>query len=90
MAKNKIDAVYELRAAAEEHGRAEKMIETDRSPENIDRLVDAKEVMEIKTIEAIEACHECGEYHCSDESHKKGADVINVNFDQHENDAAGS
>ena len=89
MAKNKIDAVYELRAAAEEHGRAEKMIETDRSPENIDRLVDAKEIMEVKTIEAIEACHECGEVHCNDESHRKQADVINVDFAQG-NDAAGS
>ncbi|MDQ6929656.1 MAG: hypothetical protein M3126_03185 [Candidatus Eremiobacteraeota bacterium] len=79
MTKNKVEAVYELREAAEEHGKAEAMIDTERSAKNIDRLLDAKERLEVKTIEAIQACEHCGEGHCDDISHQK-ANVINVRF----------
>lgn len=88
MAKNKVDAVYELREAAEEHGKAEAMIDSDRSPENIGRLLDAKERLEVKTVEAIEACEHCGEEHCDDESHKK-TNVINVSFARNDGGETG-
>ena len=77
--KNKVDAVYELRQAAEEHGRAEKIVETDRSPENVDALLEAKERLELKTVEAINACEHCGETHCDDASHKP-TNIIRVEF----------
>lgn len=80
MPKNKLQAVYELREAAEEHGRIEQQIETDRSPANIDRLLDAKERLELKTVEAISACEHCGLTHCGDESHQRKTNVINVEF----------
>lgn len=80
MSKNKVQAVYELREAAEEHGRIEEQIGTDRSPENIDRLLDAKERLELKTVQAITACEHCGEAHCDDESHQRKSNVINVEF----------
>ena len=88
-AKNKVQAVYELREAAEEHGRAEAQIDRDRSPGNIDRLLDAKERLEVKTVEAIQACEHCGESHCDDDSHKVKNNVINVAFAKNEGDETG-
>ncbi len=89
MARNKVQAVYELREAAEEHGRAEAQIDLDRSPENIDRLLEAKEHLELKTVEAIESCEHCGENHCDDESHQRKTNVINVQFAKNEADETG-
>ena len=89
MAVNKVQAVYELREAAEEHGRAEAQVDANRSLENRDRLLDAKERLEEKTVQAIEACQYCGETHCDDESHKN---VIRVDFEKKagdEGDEAG-
>ena len=88
-AKNKVQAVYELREAAEEHGRAEAQIDLDRTPENVDRLLEAKERLELKTVEAIQACEHCGEAHCEDESHKHKSNVINVEFAKNEGDETG-
>ena len=86
--RSKVEAVYELRKAAEQHGHAEAQVDLDRSPENVDRLLEAKERLELKTIEAIEACEHCGEQHCDDESHKRN-NVINVNFAKNEGDPTG-
>ncbi|MFN2529187.1 MAG: hypothetical protein ABR584_10790 [Candidatus Baltobacteraceae bacterium] len=89
MGINKVQAVYELREAAEEHGRAELQIDLDRSPENVDRLLEAKERLELKTVEAIQACEHCGETHCEDESHQKKTNVIKVEFAKNEGDETG-
>ncbi|GAC1501720.1 MAG: hypothetical protein NVS1B14_06240 [Vulcanimicrobiaceae bacterium] len=78
--KNKVDAVYELREAAEEHGRAEERLQRERSPKSVDALLDAKERLEVKTVEAIQACEHCGESHCDDPAHSKPDNVINVDF----------
>ena len=69
MAKNKVQAVYELREAAEEHGKAEALLDAERSSENVDKLLDAKERLEVKTVQAIQACGQCGEPHCDDATH---------------------
>jgi len=89
MAKNKVEAVYELREAAEEHGRAELQIDLDHSPENVGRLLDAKERLELKTVEAIRACGHCGDNHCTDESHQDKSNVIKVEFAKNEGDETG-
>ena len=81
--KNKVEAVYELREAAQEHGKAESRIERERTPQNIDRLLEAKERLELKTIEAIASCEHCGESHCDDASHTK-TNVISVQFGREE------
>ncbi|MDP9018311.1 MAG: hypothetical protein M3N19_08325 [Candidatus Eremiobacteraeota bacterium] len=80
MSKNKVQAVYELREAAEEHGRAEERLEMDRTGKNIDRLLDAKELLELKTVEAIQACEHCGQTHCEDPAHTAKNNVVNVKF----------
>ena len=59
----KIDAIYDLRRAAEEKALAEKTVADDPSPENRDRLLDTRLTLEAKTMTAIEACHECGHDH---------------------------
>ncbi|MBC5816429.1 MAG: hypothetical protein GIW97_07795 [Candidatus Eremiobacteraeota bacterium] len=89
MAKNKVQAVYELREAAEEHARADAEIDADRSPANVDRLLAAKERLEVKTVEAIEACEHCGDNHCDDESHQKKTNVIKVEFAKNEGGETG-
>lgn len=76
---NKVEAVYQLREAAEAHGRAEAEFDKDRSPENVDALLEAKELLEVKTVEAIEACEHCAQSHCEDPDHKRSK-VINVEF----------
>lgn len=88
-AKNKIQAVYELREVAEEHGRAEARIDAARTPENIDRLLEVKERLELKTVEAIEACEHCGEAHCDDEAHQNKNNVITVDFAKNEGNETG-
>lgn len=85
--KNKVEAVYELREAAEAHGRAEAQLDAHRSPDAVDALLDAKELLEIKTVEAIQSCEHCAEAHCDDPTHKKD-NVLNVNFGPAEEDDA--
>jgi len=69
MTKKKMDAVFELREAAEELGRQEQKLEADQSPERRDAVLDARLEVEGKTAEAIDACEDCGREHCEDESH---------------------
>lgn len=76
---NKVEAVYQLREAAEAHGRAEAEVDLLRTPENVDALLEAKELLEVKTVEAIEACEACAQAHCDDETHK-GTNLISVDF----------
>ncbi|MBV8197807.1 MAG: hypothetical protein JO263_06715, partial [Candidatus Eremiobacteraeota bacterium] len=61
--KDKIDAIFELRDAAEKKALAEKTLAEDPHPANRDELLDAQLTLEEKTMAAIEACHECGHSH---------------------------
>lgn len=85
---NKVEAVYQLREAAEAHGRAEALLETERSAETVDALLEAKEKLEEKTVEAIEACEHCAQAHCDDASHKKD-NVVHMRFNTAEGDETG-
>lgn len=67
--KRKIDAIYDLRKAAEEKALAEKTAAEDPSPENRVKLLDRKLTLEDKTVSAIVVCHECGHEHASDAPH---------------------
>jgi hypothetical protein len=67
--KSKIDAIYELREAAEEKALAEKAVDDDPSWENRDALLDKQAKLEAKTVSAISVCHECGHEHLPDAPH---------------------
>jgi hypothetical protein len=69
--REKIDAIYELRTAAENKALAEKALDDEPGAERRDQLLHAQIKLEEKTIEAIEICHECGRTHPSDELHEK-------------------
>jgi hypothetical protein len=74
--KDKIDAIYELRDAAEQKAHAERDLESMGTPEARDALLDAQMELEKKTYEAIEVCHECGHEHGEGEPHASGGKVI--------------
>lgn len=63
ISKKKIDAIYELREAAERKALAEKNLDEHPSPQSRDELLDTQIVLEDKTMTAIEICHDCGEEH---------------------------
>jgi len=65
----KIDAIYELREAAEEKGRKEKIVDDNPTPEHRDQLLESMTDLERKTTKAIAACHECGHLHEPDAPH---------------------
>jgi len=67
--KHKIDAIYELRDAAEKKALAEKALDENPTPRNRDLLLDRQVELEAKTMTAIERCHECGHEHGPDEVH---------------------
>lgn len=58
--RKKIDAIYDLRRAAESKALAEKALEERPDPVRRDELLNAQMKLEEKTVEAIEVCHECG------------------------------
>jgi hypothetical protein len=66
----KIDAIYEVRAAAEKKALAEKALDEDPGMEKRDRFLEARLTLEEKTIAAIEVCHDCGHAHGEDEPHQ--------------------
>ena len=68
--KRKIDAIYELREAAEEKARAEKDVDDTPSAETKDRLLETQLNLEEKTAAAITVCHECGHEHAPDGDHR--------------------
>lgn len=68
--KHKIDAIYELREAAEEKARAETEVDVAPSPEKKDRLLETQLTLEEKTVAAITACHECGHEHAAGADHR--------------------
>jgi hypothetical protein len=65
----KINAIYELREAAEKKALAEKNLAERPTARKRDELLDAKLGLERKTLEAIEVCHECGHEHADGTPH---------------------
>jgi len=57
--KDKVEAIYDVREAAELHARAEVAVEKSPSPAKKDELLDAKLALEEATQDAIEACEHC-------------------------------
>jgi hypothetical protein len=74
-ARNKVDAIYELREAVEAKAQAEHRLEQDASAAARDALLTAILDVEAKTQDAIEVCHECGRGHADDEPHRSGERV---------------
>lgn len=67
--KDKIDAIYKLRDAAEQKAHAERNVDEAPTPEARDALLDAQMELEKTTYRAIKVCHECGHEHATDEAH---------------------
>ncbi|MDQ2680316.1 MAG: hypothetical protein M3Y21_04740 [Candidatus Eremiobacteraeota bacterium] len=81
--KNKVDAVFELREAAQAVGRAEVRVEQAATLEHVDALLDAKLLVEEKTSQAIESCAHCGLQHCDHQRpgiSNAGEKIIAVDF----------
>ena len=67
--KSKVEAIYEVRDAAETKVHAEQALEAEPTPEKRDELLDAQMKLEEKTQDAIEVCHECGHEHAPSTPH---------------------
>ncbi len=67
--REKIEAIYELRDAAEKKALAEKAVDENPTSQNRDHLLDRQIELEEKTMTAIERCHECGHPHQPGEPH---------------------
>ena len=67
--KEKIDAIYELREAAEKKALDEKALSEEPSARNRDKLLASRLDLEHKTMTAIEVCHDCGHEHRPGEAH---------------------
>jgi hypothetical protein len=67
--KQKIDAIYDLRKAAERKGRIEHALSGQPSPERRTQLLESMLELEDKTATAIASCHECGHEHDPGEPH---------------------
>ena len=76
--QEKIEAIYDLRAAAAKNAIAEKELDENPSASKRDALLDAQIELESKTQRAIEVCHECGHEHEPGAPHVKNeaADVL--------------
>jgi hypothetical protein len=73
--RNKVGAIYDLRAAVETKVRAERDVERDASPAARDALLAAALDVEAKTQDAIDVCHECGHEHPAGFDHVQHARV---------------
>ena len=69
VSSRKIDAIYELREAAEKKGHDERVLADEPTPEHRDQLLDSMLELEHKTVKALTACHECGHEYGSHEPH---------------------
>lgn len=67
--RKKIEAIYEVREAAEKKALAEKALSETPGAEQRDHLLDAQLKLEEKTLTAIELCHECGHNHAEGAPH---------------------
>jgi hypothetical protein len=71
--KDKVDAIYDLRDAAEEHGLAIADLKADpQSADAKDAVLEARSKLEAATVDAIESCHHCGKAHAT-EAHQSAA-----------------
>ena len=70
--KSKVEAIYDVRDAAETKAHAEHALEDKPTLENRDELLDAQMKLEEKTQDAIEVCHECGHEHEPSKPHRNG------------------
>lgn len=80
LSNRKIQAVYDLRTAAEEKVRAEQAVAVDGSAARRDALLDAQIRLEQKTVEAIDVCHACGHEHADGQPRGNSDNVIRANF----------
>ena len=80
MSAEKIEAIYQLREAAEEHGRIDAATAERHDAAARTLRLAAREKLEEKTVKAIEVCHECGRPHADDEPHAERGNVIEGNF----------
>lgn len=76
--KDKIDAIYKLRDAAEQKARAERDLDETATPEARDALLDAQEELEKSTYQAINVCHECGHEHGEGRPHVVPDNVVQL------------
>ena len=82
----KIEAIYELREAAEQKVRAELAVDREGTAAARDAFLEARLKLESKTQDAIEVCHECGRVHSDDPQAGHAIDsgrrdnVVNVDF----------
>lgn len=65
--KPKVEAIFDLRAAAEAHARAEVAVEQAPTPAKKDQLLDAKVALGEATQDAIEACEHCSLPHAKND-----------------------
>lgn len=68
--KNKVEAIYELRTAAEEKALAEHDFHMAPSAGSRAAFLDAQTTLEEKTVTAIDVCHECGHEHDETQPHR--------------------
>ena len=89
--REKIDAIYDLRDAAEAKVRLEAAVDETPTPAARDALLDATLDLEAKTQHAIEACHECGHAQGGDVhvSPRGESNVIDIDFRGRTADDAG-
>jgi len=69
LSRKKVDAIYELREAAEQKVLAEQRLSRAPSSEARDALLEARLTLESKTQDAIDVCHECGQPHLPGSGH---------------------
>ncbi|HEY1978055.1 MAG TPA: hypothetical protein VGG89_16005 [Candidatus Baltobacteraceae bacterium] len=74
--REKIDAIYKLREAAEQKARAERDVDEAPTPQARDALLEAQMELEKTTYRAIKVCHECGHEHGEDEPHGTADNVV--------------
>ncbi len=85
--QTKVQAVYDVREAAEKKARAEVALDEAPTRAARDALLDAQLDLEAKTEDAIAACHECGHEHGprlphdhSDRIGKRQGNLVDVDF----------
>jgi len=61
--KEKLEAIFDLREAAENHARAQVALELHDTPGRRDALLEARLHLEETTQEAVESCEHCGQPH---------------------------
>lgn len=81
--KDKVDAIFELRSAAEEKGRAENALDNQPTPQKRDALLNAQVTLEEKTLRALDACDQCGHDHPREAPHIEN--VLRPDFQKNPN-----